>query len=239
MNILGIIPARGGSKSVPKKNIYPLGGKPLISYVLTEALKSKLLSKVVVSSDDDEILNVAEQYGGKDILLRRPKELAEDITPDVPMLQHAVDAMEKKMKTTFDYIVQLHATTPLLTHEDIDGCIQLLLDSPDADSSVSVYKISDFKPAKIKKIINNRLMQYFKNTEEKTTSRRQDAEPAYKRNAGIYVAKRFVIMDEGRVWGEHCLAYVMPHERSIDINSRFDFVIAEAALKHLKNNNLK
>jgi len=235
MEILGIIPARGGSKGIPKKNIKILAGKPLLCHVLTEALKSTLLSNVVVSSDDDEILSVARGCGGERVLLKRPKELAEDSTPDVPVLQHAVNATEDKEGKRFDYVVQLHATTPLMTSADIDGCIQVLLDVPEADSSVSVYAISDFKPAKIKKIVNNRLVQYFPDTEERTTSRRQDAVPAYRRNAGIYVAKRHVVMEEGRVWGDHCVPYRMSGERSVDINEPVDFIIAEAMIQHLQS----
>ncbi len=235
--ILAIIPARGGSKSVPKKNIKPLGGKPLLYYMLNAALKSALLTKVVVSSDSDEILAVAEKYGGKDILLKRPKELAEDTTPDVPMLQHAVWEMEKRDGKQFDYIVQLHVTTPFFTPTDVDNALAILLSHPEADSVVSVYELTDFSPPKIKKIVDGKLAQYFSDTEELSTSRRQDREPAYKRNAGLYASKRTVVMDAGRVFGDVCMPYIMPEEQSVDINNQFDFVIAEATLARLKESN--
>lgn len=232
--ILGIIPARGGSKSIPKKNIAKLGGKPMLFYILNSALKSANLSHVVVSSDDDEILAVAKKYGGEDILLKRPKDLALDTTPDVPMLQHAILNTEEKYKCTFDYVVQLHATTPFLSSQDIDESLKKLVAHPRADSIVSVYRVDELHPKKLKKIVNGKLAQYVPKMTELTTSRRQDLEPVYKRNAGLYAAKRSIVMEERRVWGDYCLGYEMPRERSFDINNPIDLIIAEAVLKHLK-----
>ncbi len=232
--MLGIIPARGGSKSIPKKNIAKLGGKPLLFYVLSAALQSRMLDVVVVSSDDDAILAIAEKYGGKEVCLKRPKHLARDTTPDVPMLQHAVLCTEEKYKCTFDYVVQLHATTPFLSSRDIDGSLKKLLAHPSADSVVSVYRVDELHPKKLKKIVDGKLEQYVPEIVEITTSRRQDLEPVYKRNAGIYAAKRAVVMERERVWGDYCLAYEMPRERSFDINNPIDLIVAEAVLKHLK-----
>lgn len=232
--ILGIIPARGGSKSIPKKNIAKLGGKPMLSYILSTALKSAYLSHVVVSSDDEEILRVAEKYGGKEVLLKRPRHLARDTTPDVPMLQHAVFCAEKKYGCTFDFVVQLHVTTPFLSSWDIDESLKKLLAHPMADSIVSVYRVDELHPKKLKKIVNGKLEQYVAEMMELTTSRRQDLEPVYKRNAGLYASKRAVVMESGRVWGDYCLAYEMPRERSFDINNPIDLIVAESVLKHLK-----
>lgn len=232
--ILGIIPARGGSKSIPKKNIAKLGGKPLLFYVLSAALKSSRLSNVLVSSDDDEILAVAKKYGGADVCLKRPEHLALDTTPDVPMLQHAVLCAEKKYGHTFDYVVQLHVTTPFLSSKDIDESLKMLLAHPRADSIVSVYRVPELHPKKLKKIVNGKLEQYVAEMTELTTSRRQDLEPVYKRNAGLYASKRAVVMEKGSVWGDYCLAYEMPRERSFDINNPIDLVVAEAVLKHLE-----
>ncbi len=235
--ILGIIPARGGSKSVPKKNIYPLGGAPLLSYMLTAALGSKILSRVVVSSDDDEILGVAERYGGPDVVLRRPRELAEDASPDVPMLQHAVRVVEEQEELRYDYIVQLHATTPFFTSDDIDSALALLIES-NADSVVSVFQDNDLHPKKMKRIVDGRLQQYVPEVPEEVTSRRQDVDPVFKRNAGLYASKRHILMEQGRVWGEECLPHIMPRERSVDVNDHFDFVVAEAVLAHLREKGL-
>lgn len=233
IHILGIIPARGGSKSVPKKNIFPLGGKPLLAYILEAALKSSRLSRVVVSSDDDEVLAVAEEYGGPDVLLKRPATLADDKAPDVPTLQHAVRALEERHGATYDYVVQLHATTPFLTSNDIDAALGLLLETG-ADSVVSVFEDNDLHPKKMKRIVDGRLEQYVPEVPEGSTSRRQDVDPVYKRNAGLYASKRHIVMDDSLVWGPWCVPYIMPRERSVDINDALDFVIAEAVLNHLK-----
>jgi len=226
--ILGIIPVRGGSKSVPRKNIKLLAGKPLLYYILKAALGSKHLTKVVVSSEDDEILSVAKKIAGGEVLVKRPKSLAGDKTPDIPVIQHAVKKVEEDK---FDYIVMLHATTPLVTTGDIDATIEKLLSSKTADSAVSVYKADDVHPIKMKKIVKGELVPYIKGLDENSTTRRQDLEPVYRRNAGIYVAKRDVMMKSGTVWGKKVLPYIMPQERSVDINSEADFLIAEAMLK--------
>lgn len=229
---MGIIPARGGSKSIPRKNIKLLAGKPLLYYMLKAALGSKLLTNVVVSSEDDEILGVAKKYGGQEVLLKRPAKWAQDKSPDIPVLQHAVRVVEKRLGVTFDIVVMLHATSPLTRPEDIDACVDKLIKTG-AESVVSVYRVNDFHPKKLKKLKGDRLLPYLPDLEEKTTSRRQDVAPVYKRNVAIYASTRNVIMNLGRVWGDDCRAYVMPEELSIDINSAYDFFVAEMLMKRL------
>src|SRR3989344_9299987 len=233
VKILGIIPARGGSKSVPRKNIKKLAGKPLLYYVLTAAKKSRFLTDLIVSSDDEKILLVAKKSAGRKIVLKRPKELAKDDTPDVPVLQHAIETMETKRKIHYDLVVMLHATTPLLRTEDIDGCVEKLIKTG-ADSVVSVYKVTDANPIKMKKIVGGKLLPYVDGFNEDTTIRRQDLPPVYRRNAGIYVSKRKIIMEDGKVWGKDVRPYLMPEERSVDINGLLGFYFAEAAIKFLK-----
>ncbi|MDP3735401.1 MAG: acylneuraminate cytidylyltransferase family protein [bacterium] len=233
--ILAVIPARGGSKSVPRKNIKPLGGVPLLAHMLRSALASSSLSRVVVSSEDEEVLDIAASLGGREVALRRPVELALDTTPDVPMLQHATSEIEREMGRAVDYVVQLHATTPFLTAADIDEALEMLVARREADSIVSVYEVRDFHPVKMKRVrADGFLEQYVSGTEELTTSRRQDFESVYKRNGGLYAARRSVVMELGRVWGEKVLPYIMPHERSVDINSATDFLVAEAIYRSLK-----
>ena len=233
--VLGVIPARGGSKSVPRKNIKPLGGKPLLYYMLSAALASDYLDRVVVSSEDDEILLVAEKYGGEEVVLRRPKHLAQDKTPDVPMLQHAVKTVERNDRCVFDYVVQLHVTTPFVTSDDIDAALRMLLQS-EAESIVSVCQVNEYHPIKMKKIVDGRLLQYVDGLKEHSTARRQDYEPVFWRNGGLYASKRHIVMDHGRVFGDYVLPYIMPPERSVDMNSVIDFWTAEAVLKSMKLN---
>ena len=229
--ILAVIPARGGSKGVPRKNIKPLCGKPLLSYMLKAAQGSALLTRTVVSSEDDEILRVAAQLGGEHAALRRPAQFATDTAPDIPMLQHAIETAEKEDGVRYDYVAMLHATCPITTTEDIDGTIRMLLERPEADSAVSVYQVNEFHPIKMKRLVDGILRPYVDGLDERSTARRQDFEPVYKRNVAIYVSKRDVMMRDGRVWGDTCLGYVMPEERSVDINTMNDFLLAEAIVK--------
>lgn len=231
--VLAIIPARGGSKGIPRKNIKPLCGKPLLLWVLEEALKAKRVTDVVVSSDDEEILEVARKRGGEKIILKRPKELAEDTTPDVPVLRHAISQMEKQKRKPYDFVMMLHATTPFLQASDIDSCVELLLETR-ADSVVSVYKVTDSHPIKMKRLEGNRLLPYIEALSEDSTVPRQSLPPVYRRNAGIYVSKRDVIIDKGRVWGNDVRAHVMPELRSVDINIPLDFEVAEIVARKLK-----
>ena len=228
--MLAIIPARGGSKGIPRKNIKLLAGKPLLYYILTAALGSKLLTHVVVSSDDAEILSVAERYGGKKVCLQRSGNLAEDDTPDLPVFIHALESMEKINNCRYDYVVMLHTTSPLITSVDIDGTLEKLF-TTGADSAVSVYEVNDFHPKKLMKIKDGKLAPYVAEFAELTTSRRQDVQPVYKRNGGIYASKRYVVTELGRVWGDHVVPYIMPDTASVDINSQVDFILAEALMQ--------
>lgn len=231
--ILAVIPARGGSKGVPRKNIKLLGGKPLIYYILSAALKSKMLNHVAVSSEDEEILSVAKKYGKKSnklILVKRPKHLAKDSTLAQPVLKHAVDEIEKEKRREFDYIIMLQVTTPFVTSSDIDNAVKKIIKTK-ADSVVSVYQINDTHPVKIKKIINDRLYQYTPSLRE-TVFRRQDLPLAYKRNGGIYISRRDVVMKQNLIWGRICRPYIMSPERSVDINNHVDFYLAEVMLKN-------
>ncbi len=231
--ILAVIPARGGSKGVPRKNIKLLGGKPLVYYVLTAALKSTLIDYVAVSSEDEEILNIAKKIGKnnkKFILVKRPKSLAKDKTLTVPVVQHALEWVEKNKNLKFDHVAILQVTTPFLNENDIDKSIKKIIKTK-ADSIVSVNEINDTHPVKIKKIVGDALFQYAPGLKE-TIFRRQDLPLAYKRNGGIYLSKRDIIMKEGLMWGRVTRPYIMPPERSVDINSIIDFHLAEVILKH-------
>ncbi|MEK7185045.1 MAG: acylneuraminate cytidylyltransferase family protein [Patescibacteria group bacterium] len=231
---LAVITARGGSKGVPRKNIRLLNGKPLLWYSLTAALSSNLLTRVVVSSDDDEILAVAKQYGGERVVLKRPSELALDNSPSLPVVQHAVLEIEKRDGVIFDYVLLIQPTTPFILSSDIDNMLKLIIDT-DADSVVSVCEINDTHPVKIKKIVDGRLVQYIDGMEE-NVFRRQDLPTAYKRNGGIYVNKRSVVMDKNSLHGNgvDCRAFIMPIERSVDINTPADFLLAEVIARNFK-----
>ncbi len=224
--ILGLIPARGGSKGIPRKNLRVIGGKPLLEYTVEAALNSALLSLVVTSTEDAEIARAARAAGSE--VIDRPSELARDETPTLPVAQHAVEIVEREHGRRLDAIVILQVTTPFRTGEDIDRAVAMLLHSS-ADSVVSVREAQELHPWKLKRIQEGRLVPLME--EEVEGTRRQDLPPVYIRNGGIYAVRRDVLMVENSLYGQNCQAYVMPVERSIDINTELDLVLAEALLE--------
>lgn len=234
MNILGITLARGGSKSVQKKNIKLINNKPLIEYTISEALKSKYLSNYIVSTDDKEIKKEA-QKAGANVPFLRPKELATDNASSVSALQHAVNFMEKEESISYDYIIELMCTNPLKTVFDIDSCIEKLIDTK-ADSVIAVHQLLDHHPSRIKKIENDKIMDFA--VSEIPESRRQDLSPkAYIRSGSIYALKRNYLMNSGRRYGsKNSRPYILPTDRAVNIDSEIDFLVAEFLLKKRESN---
>ncbi len=231
MNILGVITARGGSKGILGKNIKLLGEKPLIAYTIDSAKRSMLISDLIVSTDNQEIAEVARQYGAE-VPFMRPKELAEDGTPHLPVMQHAIRFMEEKLGKKFDYVVILQPTSPFRTAEDIDETLGVLI-KKGADSAVSLVEIESAEhPMKIKKIENDLVVQYCMKEEEGIC--RQDLPIAYKRNGSVYAMKRDLIIKDNRLYGEKIVGHFIPKERSIDIDYPFDWVRAEYMLDELE-----
>lgn len=225
---LGVTLARGGSKGIPHKNIAPLNGKPVLWYTLDAADKSKYLNDHVVSSDDPAILQVARDFGA--IALHRPSFLAQDTTPTLPALVHAVSTLEEMLNVEFEYIVELRATNPLKTTEDIDNCINLLIES-NADSVIGVTECQEFHPGRVKYLEDGYIKDFYPEPE---SGRRQDLTPtAYVRNGSIYAFPRRSIMGENpKLFGhKRSIGYVMPAERSINLDRPIDLILAEALMK--------
>src|SRR3989304_1313411 len=156
--VLCVIPARGGSKSIPLKNLVPVLGKPLLHYALSSVLKAKSLDRVVVSSENNLILNFAEKYG-EHLSLRRPERLALDETPSLDVLLHAMQVCEEEDNATYHIIILVQATNPLVIPQDIDNTVQKLLTS-DCDSCFTVTKVEHIYPAKLKRIEGDHLLTY-------------------------------------------------------------------------------
>jgi CMP-N,N'-diacetyllegionaminic acid synthase len=228
---LAIITARGGSKSIPKKNIKELGGKPLIAHTIEAAKGSKLLTRTIVSTDCDEIAEVCRTHGA-DVPFKRPKEYAEDHSTSMEVVQHALGWLDENEGEEYDYLMILQPTSPLRTSEDIDECIKRAVEH-DADSVMSMKELEDFSPKKMKKIEDDVIVPYFED-EGKESSRRQDLSPMYKRNCAIYLTKTEHIK-RGDLFGKKSVAYVMPEERSVDINAPIDFEMAEFLLRRKFN----
>lgn len=225
--ILAVITARGGSKGIPQKNIKMLFGKPLIAYSIQAALQSRTLNKIIVSTNDETIANVSKQYGAE-VPFLRPKHLATDTATSLSVLQHAARYLAEKENYLADIIVCLQPTSPLRSAEDIDQAVTLCL-STGADSVVSLCQV-ECHPYWMKKVVAGRVYPLMEVADEEYP-RRQDLPVVYQPNGAIYVTRRKVLLEEGRILGEHTLAYIMPQERSIDIDTPIDLKLAELILK--------
>lgn len=227
--VLALTLARGGSKSVPRKNIQPLAGVPLIAWTILEALRSSRISRYLVSTDDEEIQAIARTYGAEAPFLR-PADLASDTASSVSAMQHAVNWAEEEEGSRYDYVVELMCTNPMKTVEDIDGAIDLLIEK-DADSVIGMHRLEDHHPIRIKKIVDGRIEDFC--LPETPETRRQDLKPdAYIRNGSIYALKRDHLMVEGRRYGSReSYAWVMPGWKAVNVDSEMDVCIAEMLLQ--------
>ncbi len=228
MKALGVIPARGGSKSIPRKNIAMLGGKPLLAYTIEAAQGSRLLTDYLVSSEDEEILQVARQYGAPTPFVR-PAELASDEAPSLPVVQHALREMERLKGVVYDIVVLLQPTTPFRLPQDIDAAVEKLI-ATQADSVISVCDVGAYHPARMRWIIDDQLVE-LPIREERELQRRQDLPPVYIRNGAIYAVRREVVMLQNSMVGKISRPYIMPEERSVNIDSKLDFLLAEILIQ--------
>lgn len=227
MRVLGIVPARGGSKRVPRKNLRPLLGKPLVLWALEAALGSRLITRVVLSSDDPEILHVARPYG-EGVPLLRPPELASDSAPAIAYVRHALNVVEAGGAERFEAVAIVQPSSPLTLPEDIDDTIALL-EASGADTAVSVVRLDHAThPAKLKVMAGDRLLPYLE--EEAGRMAAQDLPEVFVRNCSVYATRRAVV-ESDRVIGEDCRGHVMPRERSVDINDEMDLLFAEFLLQ--------
>lgn len=228
--VLAVITARGGSKGIPGKNIKLLGEKPLIAYSIEVAKKSRIITHTIVSTDDEKIAAVSKECGG-DVPFIRPKELAGDQTPHVPVMQHAIEFMEKKLGITFDYVLILQPTSPFRTIDDIDETLKKLIDSG-ADSAVTLVDVGNDHPVKAKKLEGDKVLPY--SIPEPEGTRRQDFPKAYRRSGAVYAMRRDTIMKDNRLYGENIVGHVVPQERSVDIDTPFEWFRAEWMLEDLR-----
>lgn len=226
MKILAVIQARGGSKGIPKKNIYPLQGYPLISYTIAACAASKMVTELVVSTDSEEIAEVARSFGAK-VPFMRPAELAGDKVPSVDSLHHAVRETERIFDVTYDYVVELPCVSPLRDGEDIDGVLTKLVETG-CDSVITMCDTGEKHPIRLKKIIGDQIHDFCKEYPEPAIgSRRQDLKPeSYIRNGAIYAMTRKVLIEEHSRHGADSRPYVMPIEHSVNIDEMMDLRVA-------------
>lgn len=231
--LFGLIPARGGSKRLPRKNVLPLAGKPLIAHSIEAALQSTFLERVIVSTDDREIADTALEHGA-DIPFLRPPELATDTASSLDVLIHALRALQANGES-YDYLVELQPTSPLRSPADIDGAVRLLLEKQ-ADAVISVCK-TDHPPEWSNTLPSDgSLASFFRPGIRNTRS--QDLPVSYRLNGAIYIFNCRRLLDTGSLdMDNNSYAYLMPRERSIDIDTDLDLRIAEAVLQHRKEVN--
>jgi len=221
---LAIIPARGGSKRLPRKNVLDLNGKPLIAWSIEAGLKSKYIDKVVVSSDDEEILIISKQYGAD--IIKRPDELANDTASTFDTLKHTIEKL-----SNYDYIILLQATSPLRNESHIDEAIELLI-YKSADAIVSVCEM-DHSPLWSNTLDESLSMNRFLR-DEVLNKRSQDLEIYYRLNGAIYISEKNKFLEEKSfMLKEKIFAYKMNKKNSIDIDEKIDFQIAEMLINKL------
>lgn len=227
MNVLAIIPARGGSKGIKRKNLVKLDGKPLVLHSINHALNSRFITRVIVSTDDVEIMAVARDSGAEAPFLR-PKELAEDHVLDLPVFIHALKFLEETESYYPDLIVHLRPTAPYRKPEWIDEAVRLLAEHPEADSIRSVSE-PEKHPYRMFTIDNNGYLDpVMKHLHpEPYLLRRQDLPPVFYYNCVIDVTRPSTIFDKASMTGNHILPFVMNPDDVIDIDSPRDLRIAE------------
>jgi CMP-N-acetylneuraminic acid synthetase len=227
MRVIGIVTARGGSKGVPRKNVRMLGGKPLLAWTAEAARNAASLTRVILTTDDEEIAAVG-RASGLDVPFMRPAELAQDATPTLPVMQHAIAWLEAA-GDRYDAVVLLQPTSPLRTSATIDACVRLLEDTS-ADSVVTVLPV----PAE-----HNPHWVYFRDAggvlrlatgEPTPIARRQDLPPAFHRDGSVFVTRRDVLMAQGSLYGARVLGHPIDPAESVDIDTPEDWEHAEALL---------
>lgn len=221
--ILAIIPARGGSKGVPGKNVRKIAGKSLVARTIAAGRDSKYIDRLILSSDDRDIIAEAKLYGCE-VPFTRPVELARDDTPGIDPVFHALNILQG-----FDYVVLLQPTSPLRNASDIDGCIEKTI-KQNINACVSVNEVNK-NPYWMFKIDDGDYLQPV--MDELVANRRQELPKVYAVNGAVYVANCGWLMTHKSFVTSETMAYIMPNERSIDIDTELDFVICEALIaKH-------
>ena len=224
--ILGLVTARGGSRTVVGKNLKPLGGKPLVAWVIEAGLASELIDRLVLSSDDPDIISAGRDAGCEAPFVR-PANLATDEARSIDVAHHALSELDE----TYDFVTLLQPTSPFVSAADIDGCIEKCHASG-ATSCVSISQV-DKHPAWMYRLSPKKKLRPLSPGER--PSRRQDIEPVFALNGAVFVARCDWLMQSDDFIGPESLGYEMPKERSVDIDTPLDFMTAEAVLNGMVN----
>jgi len=230
-SILAVIPARGGSKGLPRKNILPLSGKPLIAWSIEAAKESQYIDKFIVSTDDKEIADVAKLYDCE-IPFLRPDYLALDDTPSSDVIIHSIEYFAKK-NIHFDYFILLEPTSPLRNSQDIDRAMEILnANREKADSIVGVSKVEAAHPVFDVRINATGLIEPYK-CKNFELFKRQDIEPLYFFEGTIYISDTKVFLKQKSFYHERSMPYNVPRWKSLEIDNMLDLLIAETLIKNI------
>jgi CMP-N,N'-diacetyllegionaminic acid synthase len=227
--ILALIPARGGSKGLPRKNILPMCGKPLIAWSIEKAKLSKYLDMVIVTTDSQEIADVAKQFGGY-VPFLRPPEFATDCSSTYDAIRHALEYLSKEEGEVFDYIVLLEPTSPLRENNDIDRMLEQLIESSNEfDSIISIGEVNEH-PSIVRRTSGRALKPFCKELHQ--TTRRQDNESAYFPYGVAYIAKRDTLLVENTFFTQRCTYFKIKRYQNYEIDDIYGFLCAESVMKH-------
>lgn len=233
MNILALIPGRGGSKGVPRKNIKDMCGKPLLAWTIEEAKKSKHISRIVLSTDDEEIASVGKAWGAE-VPFMRPEELAEDHTPDLPVFVHALEWLKEHEGYEPDLVLHLRINSPFRTAEDIDRGIELMQSNMHADAVRAVTK-APLHPLKSYRLEGNRLMPFVPEEVHGITEPFnlpwQALPKAYTTGGYLTVLKPATILEKRSMSGDHFLGFEVDPENVIDIDTPEQFELARMRMQ--------
>jgi len=230
MKIIGIIPARGGSKGLKNKNILKINQKPLIAWSILEAIKSKVLSKVIVSTDSLKISKIAKKYGAE-VPFVRPKKYSNDQSKSSDLIIHALNFFKKK-KINFDYIMLLEPTSPLRDSKDIIRCVKLIKKNK-IDTLVSVSKIKSQHPRFVYKFISrHKIKPYI--SKKNLSARRQDIENLYFLDGTIYCSNVETFFKKKTFYHKNTSAFVVPNWKAIEVDNLLDLKLSEFIMKNKK-----
>lgn len=228
MSIIAMINARGRSVGVPRKNIKLLQGKPLIAYSIEVAKSVPAIDRIMVSTEDAEIAEVARQWGAE-VPFMRPEELATSTSVQLDTIRYNVEQLELRGEKV-DIVVLLQPTAPLRSAEDVAGCIDLMLTS-DADTVITVTDVGSRHPTGIYRMHEKSVLEPFV-TSSAAGFNRQNLERIYWRTGAVYVMRRDVIINQRAIYGSKVLGYPVPEERSFNIDTMFDWRLVEAWLEY-------
>ena len=229
--ILAVIPARKGSKRIPGKNMRLLDKKPMIYYSIREAIKSKMITNIVVSTDCKKIFKYAKKYKKIDVPFLRPTNISGDNVETCPVVKHAILEMERIKNISYDLVILLQPTCPLRTHKDIDQSI-LIYNKKNADSVISVVSVGANHPYRMKKIKKNgKLINLMSNLSQENMKPIQKLPSVYIRNGAIYLSTRDQIVKKNSLVGKKVFPYIMIEEKSINIDTFDDLLIARKKIK--------